>query len=104
MMIQTKHVFEGTLVAAGWDLLDHVNQASLYTQEDEDILLDHNLGIKKFKPYLNQRVRISGDIISTSRDGRRVLVKKISRLTGGFTKLIIPLHDEFGTLVKPAVA
>ena len=104
MMIQKKHVFEGTLVAAGWDRLDHVNQSSLYTQDDEDILLEHNLGIEKFKPYLNQKVRISGDIISTIKDGRRVLVKKISRLAGGFTKEKIPLRDEFDNLLIPAAA
>ena len=104
MMIQKNHVFEGTLVAAGWDRLDHVNQSSLYTQDDEDILLEHNLGIRKFKPFLNQKVRITGDIISTIRDGRRVLVKKISRLTGGFTKAAVPLRDEFDNLLMPAAA
>ena len=101
-MIKKFQTFEGTLVAAGWDRQDNVNQSSLYTQDDEDILLDHNLGIRKFKPYLNQKVRISGDIISSNRDGRRVLVKKISRITGGFTKTIIPLRDEFDNLLLPA--
>jgi hypothetical protein len=104
MMIQKNQIFEGKLVAAGWDRLDHVNQSSLYTQDDEDILLEHHLGIRKFKPYLNQKVRITGDIISTIRDGRRVLVKKISRLTDGFKKPIIPLRDEFDNLLIPAAA
>ncbi len=103
-MIKKNQIFEGTLVAAGWDRLDRVNQSSLYTQDDEDILLEHGTGIKKFKPFLNQKVRISGDIISTARDGRKVLVKKISRITGGFTKPITPLRDEFGNLLIPAAA
>jgi hypothetical protein len=103
-MNKKNQIFEGTLVAAGWDRLDHVNQSSLYTQDDEDILLDHRLGIEKFKPFLNQKVRISGDIISSVKDGRRILVKKISRITGGFTKRIIPLRDEFDNLIIPNAA
>jgi hypothetical protein len=84
-MIQKSKVFEGTLVAAGWDKLDHINQSSLYTKDDENIFLDHNLGMKKFKPFLNQKVRISGDIVATTGHGRRVVVKKINRLTRGFS-------------------
>ena len=104
MTIQKNQIFEGTLVAAGWDSFDHINQSSLYTQDDEDILLEHGLGIRKFTPYLNQKVRISGDVVSTVMDGRRVLVKKISRLSGGFTKPITPIHDEFGNLLTPIAA
>jgi hypothetical protein len=103
-VIKKNQIFEGTLVAAGWDRLDHVNQTCLYTQDDEDILLDHNLGIRKFMPYLNQKVRISGDIISTIKDERRVLVKKITRITDGFTKPTIPLRDEFDNLIIPAAS
>jgi hypothetical protein len=73
------------LVAAGWDNFDHVNQSSLYTKDDENIILDHNLGMKKFKPFLDQKVRISGEIVVTVGQGRRVLVKKISRLARGFS-------------------
>ncbi len=77
-------IFEGTLVAAGWDKFDHINQSSLYTKDDENIYLDHNLGMKKFKPFLNQKVRISGDVIEAAGLGRRVIVKKINRLSRGF--------------------
>jgi hypothetical protein len=103
-MIKKNQIFEGTLVAAGWDRLDHVNQTSLYTQDNEDILLEHNLGIRKFKPYLNQKIRVSGDIISTIKDERRVLVRKITRIPGGLTILKIPLRDRFGNLLRPATA
>jgi hypothetical protein len=85
MTIRKNQVFEGILVAVGWDKLDHINQSSLYTQEDENILLEHGAGMKKFRPFLNQKVRISGDIVSTIRDGRKVMVKKISRLARGLT-------------------
>jgi len=99
IMFEKDKIFEGTLVAAGWDKLDHVNQSSLYTQEDEDILLEHNSGIKKFKPYLNEKVRVLGDIISSNRDGRRVLVKKISRLLDCSTRPLRPLRDEFNNFL-----
>jgi hypothetical protein len=83
-------VFEGTIVAAGWDKYEHVNKASLYTQDDEDILLEHNEGINIFKPYFNQKVIIFGDIISSSKNVRKVIVKNIFRLDGGYTKSLIP--------------
>ncbi|MDA8793322.1 hypothetical protein N9N67_08750 [Bacteriovoracaceae bacterium] len=100
LMIQKSHVFEGTLVAAGWDRYDHVSQSSLYTQDEEDILLDHRLGIRKFKPYLNQKVRIIGNIVSINSDGRKVLVEKISRITGGLTKPLNAFRDKFDNLLE----
>jgi len=101
-MIKKNQFFEGTLVAAGWDRLDHVNQSSLYTQDSEDILLDHGLGIKKFEPFLNQRVRIWGDITSNGREERRISVKKIIRLVDGFTKPLAERLDDFGNSIAPA--
>ncbi|MFT6068041.1 MAG: hypothetical protein ACJAT2_002175 [Bacteriovoracaceae bacterium] len=104
LKIQKDQIFEGTLVAAGWDKLDHINQSSLYTQEDEDILLEHKWGMKKFKPFLNQKVRIKGDIVSSIKDGRRVLVKEIIRLRGGFSESIYPHTGEFYKLLTPIAA
>jgi hypothetical protein len=101
-MIKKNQVFEGTLVAAGWDRLDHVNQSSLYTQDDEDILLDHGLGMKKFIPFLNQKVRIWGDVTSNRRMERRISVKKIIRILDGFTKPLGEKFDELGNLLAPA--
>ncbi len=101
-MIKKNQVFEGTLVAAGWDRLDHVNQSSLYTQDDEDILLEHGLGMKKFIPFLNQKVRIWGDVASNGRKERRISVKKISRLLDGFTKPLVERFDEFGNSIAIA--
>lgn len=72
--------FEGTLVATGWDKLDHVIQSSLYTRDEEDILLEHKQGIKKFEPFLNQRVRVWGKIISNVIDERRICVTKIRKV------------------------
>lgn len=86
MKDQQDHIYEGTLVASDWDRLDNVSQSSLFTQEDEDILLDHSSGMKKFRPYLNQKVRILGKIVSINRDGKKVLVKKITRIIGDFKK------------------
>lgn len=97
--IKRNEMFEGTLVAAGWDLAGLVNQSSLYTQDGEDILLGHNLGMKKFKPYLNQEVRIWGDVISNRSGERRVSVKKITRILDGFTRPVIEQLDEFGNLI-----
>lgn len=97
-MIRKNQIYEGTLVAAGWDRKDHVNQLSLYTQDDEDILLVHSLGIKKFKPYLNQKVKICGDVVSNSREEKRISVKKISIMLNGFTKKKITKYDEFGNI------
>ena len=101
-MINKNQIFEGTLVAAGWDRLDHVNQSSLYTQDDEDILLDHGLGMKKFKSFLNQKVRIWGDVTSNGREERRISVKKITRLLDGFTKPLVDKFDEFGNIIPAA--
>ena len=101
-MIKKNQIFEGTLVAAGWDRLDHVNQSSLYTQDDEDILLEHGLGMKKFKPFLNQKVTIWGDIASNGREERKITVKKIIRILDDFTKPLVENFDEFGNLITPA--
>lgn len=104
MKVLKDQIFEGTLVAAGWDELDHITQSSLYTQEDEDILLEHNLGMKKFLPFLNEKVRITGDIVSSVKDGRRVLVKEITPLREGFSESIHPHTGEFYNLLTPAAA
>jgi hypothetical protein len=85
-------------MAAGWDRLDNVNQSSLYTQDDEDILLKHGLGIIKFKPFLNQKVKIWGNVTLNRNGERSITVKKIKRLINGFTKPRIQKFDEFGNL------
>jgi hypothetical protein len=75
--MNTNQIFEGTLMAAGWDRLDNVNQSSLYTQDDEDILLKHGLGIIKFKPFLNQKVKIWGNVTLNRNGERSITVKKL---------------------------
>jgi hypothetical protein len=102
-VVQTDQVFEGTLVAAGWDWLDHVNQSSLFTEDEEDILLEHGLGMKKFKPFLNQKVRIWGQVTSNGREERKIFVKKITRILDGLTKPLVDRLDEFGNLIAHAV-
>lgn len=92
---------EGTLVAAGWDDNDQMNLSSLYTQESEDILLSHLQGIKTFKPYLNQKVKIVGRVISNKKDSREVLVKHITRLADGFSIPLKPIFDEFHNRIIP---
>jgi hypothetical protein len=99
VMMTKNQVFEGTLVAIGWDSLDFINQLSLYTPSDEDILLEGCQGIHRFAPYINQKVRILGDITSTGKDNRKISVKKITKLTKGFTKSERPLRDEYGELL-----
>ena len=94
-MITRNQIFEGTLVAAGWDTFDYITQLSLYTEEDEDILLVNDSAMKKFGPYLNQKVRISGIILSEKKDTRSIVVKDISRLSDGFTEHRLPSFDEF---------
>ena len=86
MKDHAEHIYEGTLIASNWDRLDNVCESSLFTQEDEDILLEHSAGMKKFRPYLNQKVRILGQIVSINRDGKKVMVKKITRIFGEFTE------------------
>jgi hypothetical protein len=89
-------------VAAGWDKNDNINQSSLYTQDDEDILLEHNSGIKKFTPYINQRVRVTGDVISSDRNEKKILVKKITNIYGDYTQPLRDIYDEFENLISPA--
>lgn len=101
-MIKKNQIFEGTLVAAGWDKKEHVNQSSLFTQDEEDILLIHGLGMKKFKPFLNQKVRVWGDISSGRGEERKLSVKKICKLLNGFNKPIIEQFDEFGNIIHSA--
>ena len=94
-LIKKNQVFEGTLIAAGWDRTDNVNQWSLYTPQEEDILLEHHSGIRKFKPYLNKKVRICGDITSSNKDGMKVFVRKINQLKDGFAKPLFDVVDDF---------
>lgn len=102
MNTENNYFFEGTLVAAGWDKSECVNQASLYTQEDEDILLNHRFGMKTLKNYLNKRVRIWGNVIRDNNEGRRVNVKKIVNLIGDFSEPSSSPYNEYGDLVLPA--
>ncbi len=100
ILARKNQVFEGTVVAVGWDESDHVIQSSLYTQDDEDLLLDHGTGVRKFIPHLNKKVRVWGDIVSSDWEEKKILVRKISRLSEGFTKPSEALHDEFDNLIK----
>lgn len=61
-----------------------------------------NIEMKKFKPFLNQRVRIWGDVVSNSSEERRISVKKIIRIFDGFTKPLLEKFDEFGNLISSA--
>ena len=93
-MIKTKQMYEGTIVAAGWDRFDDVNQSSLFTKEDEDILLDHGLGMKVFKDFLNHRVRVWGDIESNGRNERRINVKKIIKIIDHLPRSVANINIE----------
>jgi hypothetical protein len=73
-------ILEGVLVAAGWDTQGNISQASLYTHSGEDIILEHRFGLKKFKPFINERVRVSGLENLDSDDGRKMIVRRISRV------------------------
>lgn len=101
-MINKNILFEGTLIAAGWDRLDQIKQSSLYTADDEDILLDHRSGMKKFMPFINQKVKIWGDVISNDTGERRISVRKIVRLLDGFTKPLMKKLDEYGNKIAIA--
>jgi hypothetical protein len=102
MKAENDYFFEGTLIAAGWDRADNVNQTSLYTQEDEDILLDHQNGVNVLKPFLNKKVRVWGKVLAQENDVRRVQVKKIMGFSGDFTKKVEPIFNEYEELSQPA--
>jgi hypothetical protein len=97
-----KQEFEGTIVAVGWDKYEQINKTSLYTVDDEDILLEHTLGIKKLKLYLNKKVKVIGNLTSLNSDERKVAVKSICLLENGFSKPSVPVLDEFDDLIVPA--
>ena len=99
MTITRNQTFEGTLVAVGWDHLDRPNKLSLFTFDEEDILLDQVSNINRFSPYMNKKVRIFGDITSTEKDCRRVAIKKISTLVNGLTMTSNPNRDELGNRI-----
>ena len=101
-MNQKDLTYEGILTAAGWDNLENVNQSSLYTQEDEDILLEHKQGMRKFRPYLNQKVRIWGDIISTAHNGRKILVRKITRIFDGIANRSVRVGNQLDLSIDQA--
>ena len=65
---------------AGWDKSDKINKSSLYTEDGEDILLEHRYGMKKFMSLMNKKVRIKGDVVSDDHEGKKVLVKRISKI------------------------
>jgi hypothetical protein len=85
MRTEEENIIEGVLVPAGWDTSEKVVQTSLFTQQEEDILLKHSEGLGELKPFINQKVRVVGDIESNSRNERTLLVSKISKLPNGFT-------------------
>jgi hypothetical protein len=96
MITESNSTFEGVLIPAGWDNKDNINQACLFTKDDEDILLKHSGGIKQLKPFLNQKVRVLGDIRSDSHNERTLLIRKITRIVDGFPK---PVFKGMNTLI-----
>jgi hypothetical protein len=80
MLVHTNQIFDGILVAAAWDRLNRIRKVSLYTLDGEDILLEHKYGIEKFRPLINQRVRVRGEVVSDDREERKILVRRIHRL------------------------
>jgi len=101
MIIEKNNTFEGLLVPAGWDNFERVNKTSLFTHDDEDILLKHNNGVKRFKPFMNEEVRITGDITSDSRNERTLVVSKITKLPSVAKNTQVEADED---LVRPLVA
>lgn len=96
MIIKNK-VYEGTLVVADWSGKNDINSLSLYTQDHEDIPLVHGLGSNNIRPYINQKVRVLGDVKTNNKGEKRISVKKI--ILRGFTKKRSPKFDEFGNII-----
>jgi hypothetical protein len=84
--IKKQFSFEGVIVPAGWDESDNINKVCLLTQKNKDIILKHNNGPKVLKPFLNQKVKVVGDIISNDINEKTLRVRKLTRLLDGFTK------------------
>jgi hypothetical protein len=95
MITERNTIYEGVLTPAGWDKLDNVNQTSLFTKEDEDILLKHSNGVNQFKPFLNQKVKVLGDIKSDSRNERTLIVRKITRMFESLQRPLFKISNQF---------
>jgi hypothetical protein len=70
--------FVGTIIAISWDQNDHPKKFSLYTDRDEDIIIEDQNEIRRFTPFLNKRVKLTGRITSSLRDERKIRVYDFS--------------------------
>ena len=77
METKSNQNFYGIITPASWGKGNEIKKLCLYTDDGEDILLDHDLGIKKLKPFINKYVKVTGKMVSDDHDGRKVLVKRV---------------------------
>ena len=88
----------GILNPIHWDRHGNIKQFSIYTDEEEDIIIEGYLDKRKLEKLLNKRVLAKGQI-RTNEDGEKFIkLKSIKELTGPTSpaiNLVSPIETSF---------
>lgn len=94
----SKHeeTIRGILNPIRWDKYGRVTQYSIYSEEEEDIIILDRVHRKKLEKLVNQHVQAKGKVIQVDEDTKYLRLKNIKALTGPNT----PLNPHFGSFDK----
>jgi len=79
MKINKLKVVTGVLSPISWNTNDEVVEYSVYTDKDEDIILRGKNLDSNFRFFKNQKVKVSGNFISSSSDLRVFQASRIEK-------------------------
>ncbi|OFZ26191.1 hypothetical protein A2326_03715 [candidate division WWE3 bacterium RIFOXYB2_FULL_41_6] len=80
MKTNKRKTVTGVLSPIRWNSNDEIVEYSVYTENDEDIILRGNNLDSNFKFFKNQKVKVSGNFLSSSDDLRVFQASKIQKL------------------------
>ncbi len=83
----------GTLNPIHWDRKGKIKQFSIYSEDEEDIIIEGYQNKSKLKKLLNKRVLATGTVRTDDNGQKFIYLKKIKELTGPTSPAI--------SLVKP---
>ncbi|MBF0299375.1 MAG: hypothetical protein HQK51_11685 [Oligoflexia bacterium] len=74
----------GYLSPISWNKKDEIKSYSIFTDENEDVILTGAQLDKDFKVFKNQRVKIFGTFLKSQNDARVFEVKKTNPMKYGY--------------------
>ncbi len=71
-----REILTGIISPSSWDDNDEIDGYSLFTEDDEDILLEGRRLNGDFGMFKNKKIKVEGNFLASSNEPRVFIVKK----------------------------